>query len=340
MATMDIFTSNAFSTFSLTNAINKVDYKPQRLGQLNIFAPMPVRTISIGIEAKDSVLSLIPTSERGAPLPQQNSEKRNIRDFRTRRIAKGDRLHAYEIQNVRAFGSETELMQVQAETAQRMQRLRNDVELTHENMRLGAVQGKFIDSDGSTILDWFTEFSIAPPAEIDFDLDNATPGSGAVRKLCNQVTRAMMRGAKGAWTPQTQIIGMAGDNFWDDLTAHKEVRETYLNTAQAQDLRPGNAFETFRYGGITWENYRGTDDNATVAVGADKAIFFPVGATAVFEVAYSPAEFMPWVNTLGEETYAMMIPDRDRQAYIDIETYSYPLFICKRPQMLQKARRT
>ena len=43
MASIDIFKGSAFSMISLTGAINKVDYKPQLLGSLGIFDPMPVR---------------------------------------------------------------------------------------------------------------------------------------------------------------------------------------------------------------------------------------------------------------------------------------------------------
>jgi hypothetical protein len=49
------------------------------------------------------------------------------------------------------------------------------------------------------IRNWFTEFGISQPAEIDFDLDNASPASGAVRKACNGIVRAMIRGSEGAW---------------------------------------------------------------------------------------------------------------------------------------------
>ena len=85
----------------------------------------------------------------------------------------------------------------------------------------------------------------------------------------------MMKAAKGVFTPATRVHALCGDAFWDDLTAHSEVRQTYLNTIEASQLRNGNAYETFNYGGITWENYRGTDDGS-VGINTDKAKFFPV----------------------------------------------------------------
>lgn len=344
MAHMDIFKSDAFGMVSITEALNNVPFQPSFLRSLNIFTPKPIRTLSASVEEKNGTLSLIQTSERGAPLAEADREKRKLRDFRTVRIAKHDVLRADEIQGIRAFGSETELMQVVDEINQRMNGptgLMRDVELTWENMMLGAIQGIVVDADASTIYDYFSEFGISAATEIDFDLDNASPASGAVRKKCSQVVRQMMKAANGGWIPgRTSVMALCGDAFWDDLTAHTEIRQTYLNTMEAKDLRGGLAYESFNYGGITWVNYRGTDDGSTVTINTDKAKFFPVNGNGVFQMAYSPAESLDYVNTPGLPVYGMVIPDEKRNMFVDLEVYSYPLPICTRPAMLQSARRT
>ncbi|CCG08669.1 Putative uncharacterized protein [Pararhodospirillum photometricum DSM 122] len=262
-----------------------------------------------------------------------------MRGFKTVRLAQASRIHASELQNIRAFGSESELAQVQVEVARRQVLMRRDFELTFENMFLGMVQGLAVDADGSTLYDWATEFGQTIPAEIDFDLDNATPASGAVRKKCNAVVRSILQGLRGLGGASVRVVALCGDAFWDDLTAHKEVRETYLNTQMAADLRQGNAYETFSYGGITFVNYRGTDDGSTVVINTDKARFFPVGA-GIFQWALSPGESFDFVNQLGQELYSAVIPDRDRNAWADVEMYSYPLPVCTMPQALHRAKRT
>lgn len=344
MASMDIFNSPHFSMMSLTAMLEKVPYQPRLVSSMGLFVPDRIRTTAAAIEERDGVLNVIQTSQRGAALDQRVTEKRKIRYFETSRIAKGDTLYAHEIQNIRAAGSETELMGVQEEVARRLSGpsgLLREVELTWENQQLGAVQGIVLDADGSTINNWYTEFGISQAAEIDFDLDNAAPASGAVRKKCSQVVRQMMKAAKGAWIEgSTFVQALCGDNFWDDLTAHSEVRQTYLNTQQAADLREGLAYETFRYGGIQWTNYRGTDDGSTVSIGTDQAKFFPRGAPGAFRAAWAPAETFDFVNTPGKDLYAMIVRDRDRNAWVKPEVYSYPLFICTRPGMLQRAKRT
>lgn len=344
MATMDIFNTDAFSMVSLTQALEKVEYQPALLGSLNIFEPEPVRTETVAIEKRDGVLALIPTSNRGAPITRLTKDSRDIRDFRTNRIAKGDTIQASEIQNIRAFGSETELMQVQAEVARRYNSILRDIELTREYMRLGCLQGIVLDADGSTIKNWYTEWSITQATEIDFELDDAAT---KVRLKCNQVTRNMQKASKGAWIAgRTQIHALCGDTFYDNLITHASVEKTYLNWAAATDLRQGGAYSAFTFGDITFHNYRGTDtfvSQATagkngVGIDAEKAKFFPVNAPGVFKEALSPAESFEFVNTPGRPVYGMVIPDRDRNMFVDVEAYAYPLMICTRPEMLQRAK--
>lgn len=340
MATMDVFNADAFSATSMTAAVDKLGYVPGLLGSIpGLVEEVPVRTTDIFIEERSNAPALIQTDLRGAPPKRRAGEQRAARGFRTLRIAESSRVNAHELQNIRAFGSETELQQVQVEVARRQFLMRRDVELTLENMRLGMVQGLVVDADGSTLFDWATEFGQAIPAEIDFDLDNAAPESGAVRKKCNQVTRSVLKGLKGLGGNMVSIYGLCGDAFWDDLTAHKEVRETYLNQQEAAQLREGNAYETLRYGGITFVNYRGTDDGATVSVGTDKVRFFPSGA-GIFQIALAPAETFDFVNTPGQKLYSWVVLDRDRNAWADVEMYSYPLPVCTMPGALHRGRRT
>lgn len=348
---IDVFRQDAFSMVSLAASADKIPYNPQFLGSLNMFSPPPqgVRSKNVSVEQRDGVLSLVQTTPRGAPLPQRTTEKRSMRPFATSRLAEGDTITASEIAAIRAFGTESELMQAQAEVARRMSGptgLRALIEYTHENMRLGAIQGIVTDADASTIVNYYTEFGIAQPAELAFDFGGANKyvtadAIGLLRKFIQaNVVRPMARAGKGAFLPTTQIYALCGDNFFDDLTSHGEVRTTYLNQQAASELRRGNAFEQFDFGGVTWVNYRGSDDGTTVGINTDKVKFFPVGAPGVFIEAFSPAdEFFPFVGQVGQPIYPIMILDDERQSWVKIEVYSYPLFMCTRPEVLLRGKR-
>ncbi|MBW7057650.1 major capsid protein [Paracoccus bogoriensis] len=254
-----------------------------------------------------------------------------------RQFKKQDVLWASEIQSVRDFGSESAVQQVQTEVAYRLRRLRQDAEATFEYHLLNGIQGLVKDpKDHAVVVNYFTEFGIAPAAEIDFDLDNATPASGALRKRCQALIESVEESMGGLAAGAVQVRAECGSAFFADLVAHKEVRETYLNTAAAADLR-GRVADEVSFGGITFRRYRG---GAGFGVPTDKAYFYPEGVEGLFEICYAPADTFETVNTLGLPLYARIIPDRDRDEWVRLEIESNPLPICTRPQVLRSARRT
>jgi hypothetical protein len=80
-------------------------------------------------------------------------------------------------------------------------------------------------------------------AEVNFDLLNANPASGA--QLCNQVVRHIKRALLGVGGDNVRTNAVVGDKFWDALTSHPEVRQTFLNWNAAVELRDGNAWKDF-----------------------------------------------------------------------------------------------
>ena len=190
--------------------------------------------------------------------------------------------------------------------------------------------------DGATVIDYAAEFGITPAAEIDFDLDNSSPGSGALRKRCQALIESVEESLGGLSAGAVQVRAECGSAFFADLVAHKEVRETYLNTAAAADLR-GRVADEVSFGGITFRRYRGS---SAFGVPTDKAYFYPEGVEGLFEIYHAPADTFETVNTLGLSLYARTIPDRDRDEWVRLEIESNPLPICTRPQVLRSARRT
>jgi len=335
---MNIFDQDAFAVVEFTEqVVKKVDYKPQLLGSLGLFEPIYSRSRIVLIAKKEGTLQLIPTSATGAPPEELDVTGMDLRPFRTTRLAKGSTIYAESLQGVAALPMDEQVRDIQAEVADRTAQITDDLELTWEHMRLGAVLGVVYDADGVTVINnWFTEWGISQPAEVDFALGTETTD---VRKKCRDIKRAMQKAAKGVWTPSTRVVALTGDAFFDDLVNHKEIKETKLGTGRASLLEDIEGFSSIEIEGITFINYRGTDDGTTLAIGTDKAKFFPVGARGAFQVAYAPAEFFPYVNQRGQEKYGMIITDKDRDAWRRPEIYSYPLFICTRPEMLLRAKR-
>lgn len=342
MASLDVFHQDIFSEIALTTAVEKYPYLPTGLGELALFNPNPIRTTALAVEQRQGKLVLIPFSERGEEGTQRQTEKRQARYFDVPRLMHSDTITAQEIQNIRAFGSESELMQIETEVARRINGptgLTSNIEFTWEFQRLAAIQGQCLDADGSIKFDWFQEFGIKKPKTIVFNLKlNADGSANAPAKLrpqCNAIVREMARKSQGAFLPSTEVFALCGDDFWDALTNHPDVTRTYYNWAAAEELRKGQAFQAMRFGGINWFNYRGSDDTSTVAVPSNEVKFFPKGAPGIFEVAYAPGETFEWVNTPGKPVYVLPIFDVQRKMWWKVEVYSYPLHICNRPEVLQ-----
>lgn len=342
MASLNIFQNDAFSTFQLTAAVERLPYLPSRLGDMGIFEPKPIRDYKLGVEERQGILTLIPYSNRGQEGTQRTTERRRMRYFEVPRIMTSDTIMASELQSIREFGTETELMQVQSEVARRLTGptgLVSNINYTWEYQRLAAVQGLLLDADGTIKYNWFDEFEISEPSEIAFDLDSKTLGS--LRPKVSALVRDAIQKAQGAWIDgKTKLVALCGHEFYDKFKSHPDVEKTFLNWEAAQVLRDGTqgAFRNFEFEEVLWIDYRGSSVNNDISIETTKVKFFPLNAPGVFQVAYSPGENMDWVNTPGKPIYILTIPDLQRNSFIKLEAYSYPLHICTRPDMLFKGK--
>lgn len=337
---LDIFNEDAFSVTRLTDAINDISFVPGRIGQMGLFETDSVDTTSIAIEKKGDILILVPPTPRGGPGTTVDKEKRDLRSLIIPHFEINDAVMAEEVQNVRAFGREQALMTVMQKVGQRLRTHQNSHSATEEFARIGAIKGIVTYADGSS-LNLFTEFGVTQEAEIDFDLDNATPDPGALRKTCAGVIRKIA-GLLGG-IPFSGVHAFCGDAFFDDLIAHKEVRESYLNWSAAQELRQsyvsgGQSFGAFPFGGIMWENYRGKVGN-TDFIGTNQCHMFPTGVPGLFKSVYAPADYVETVNTMGRRLYAKQyrMPN-DKGIHLDTQTNA--LQYCTRPKVLLKGKRT
>lgn len=341
---LDVFQDDAFSVMQLTDAINKIPFVPGRAGTLIDWAETGVRSTSIAIEEIAGQLTIVNPTPRGGPGSDIAKQKRKLRNLIIPHYQRDDGVMADEVQGVRAFGSETELQTVQGVINGRMAEHTRDMDVTLEYQRIGAVKGIIVNGDTSTLYDLFSEFGVSQEAEVDFDLDNASPASGALRKKCATVTRLVADNLDG--TPYNSIRALCGNAFFDDLLAHVEVVNSYLNTPMASVLRQGYVdpsggapvYGAFEFGGIVWENYRGAV-GGTAFVDTDKCHIFPVGVPGLFRTVYAPADYIETVNTIGLPRYAKQYPmPNDKGVMLEMQMNA--LNYCTRPKALIKGKRT
>ena len=318
---LDVFKSDAFSFTKLVSAINLIPYQPTRLGSLGLFAAEGVSTLSVAIEMQNNVLTLVPTAARGVAGPAKTVEKRTVRDFRTVHLPQRVVVMADEVQGLRAFGSETEDVAAMQHLTKKMAVARRDLDITHEWQRMGALKGQVLDADLSVIYNWFTEFGVSQ-STLNVALSVTTTKVlqvivGLKRTMEDKLGGVMMSGIRVLCSPE----------FFDALTGHPAVIEAY-KYQQSNFLRTDNR-DGFEFGGVIWEEYRGTI-GGTRFIGANKALAIPLGVADMFKSIYSPAPYMETVNTIGLPFY-MKSKSLDYDVGVEWQVQSNPLHICTRP---------
>lgn len=342
MQGFDVFTSDVFSLRSMTDAINLQPYTPGQIGMLGLFEDRRVATTTVQIEEKAGLLSLVQTTLYGAPAIQSTRENRKMRSFGVPHLALEDTILASEIMNVREFGSTDALQALESVRNDRLAIMARNMDVTLENLRLGALKGTILDADGTTtIYNLFTEFGVSQVAEYAFDLSNS---SAEPMKTANQIVRSIQDELGDASTMMDHVHALVSPTFMDAFVTNKAVKESYQRFTAVASVGQVGAFlresyvrkPAFPWGGIMWEEYRGASSGP--AITTDKAIFFPVGVPGLFPNYWAPADFAETVNTLGLPRYAKAAPDPVMNRWIKVHTQSNPLPLCTRPRTLQIGR--
>lgn len=328
---LDVFSSSPFLMSNLTDAVNKLPHVPGRLGAMNLFEESGVTTTKITIEEKNGVLYLVPSLPRGAPPTPNRTELRKARQLTTVHLPTRDRIMADELQDVREFGSDTVMVNVQTVINERLTTMRGSLEATLEHLRVGAIKGVVLDSDGATTLyNLFTTFDVTKEPIAYFDLSDGAPTPGELRQRCSNIIRTIEDHLGAA--SYDHIHSMVGPTFMDRLADHPETREAYQRWQDGAALRDQVARRSFAYAGITFEEYRGKV-NSMNYISPTAAHFFPVGVPGLFRTVFAPANYTETVNTSGLPLYVKSVAD-PAQRWTDLHAQMNPLPYCTRPSVL------
>lgn len=320
---MDIFNDDAFSVVSLTKAIEDTPFVPGRVGQLGIFSEEGVSTTAISIEKIGSTVSLVPAASRGSSGRPMGNDKRQMLPFTATHLPQRASILADEVQNLRAFGSETEVETAQRLMNRKLAKMRRDLDTTIEYQRIGAIKGSILDSDGTTeLLNLHTAFGTSVTSH---SLVLGTAGTPVRNKVIE--ARRKMEAALGGLTYSGARV-LCSASFFDALVGHAKVEaafDRYMNGEFLREDQRGG----FYFAGVFWEEYRG-QVGATKFIADGEAWMVPEGVPDLFVTNYAPADYMETVNTLGQAYYAKQEP-KDFGKGIDVETQSNPIHICTRP---------
>ena len=335
----DIFQSDAYSMVSLTKGVNVIPVKHGMTSKLALFTPKPISTTVVAIEEKSGTLNIVPATERGLAGTPSKRGKRSMRYFGVDRRRLEDHLKASDLQNVRQFGSETELDTVASKTVEIMEQLRGQLDQTREFLRMGALSGHPIDADGSTMFNFFDEFGVTQKT-VNFDLATSSTNISAKADEAKRHIR-MNSGDQIA----SGFVVLCSPEFYDAFIDHGKVRDVYLRLLESGSNNSKNPLlsgdSTADFANITWISYDGVVTYIDVDGGKTERKFIPAGeaimaplGTDNFEEYLAPADTLETANTMGQEFYSWMEENGKTSTKLLVETNALP--IVKNPRVIVK----
>jgi hypothetical protein len=329
---VDIWDGDGFTIESLTAAINSEPYRPGQVSASGIFNEDGVTTTRISIEERNGQLSLVEPTPRGGPGETTGDDNRRLVPFDVNHYERDDSVMADEVQNVRAFGSGDQLETIQGRVERKGMRHAQDLTMTLEHQRVGAIKGIVTSKSGATLHDLYNRFGIAVPAAVSLELDVDTSNVGSLfQDVIFSIEDALDETYAG-------IHVYTGRNFHKAMWTHKSVRDTFLYNSGAQVLRSDvpDKYELF---GATWERYRtgakATADLGAPYIGADEARVVIKGVPDLFITRFAPADYEETVNTVGLPFYMKQWAKPNGKGR-NIEVQMNAISLCTKPATLRK----
>jgi hypothetical protein len=317
---MDIF-RDYFTRENLVVALANTPYTPGRLGATGLFETVPLTSTTLAVEvgAKDAgrVMTAI---NRGAPRQSRDLDKRKVVTFSTSSYGDQGYVYADEALNGRGAGTNGAAEVILDRRNRLLARLRRDADYTHESQRVYTLV-----NPGST------EFGNAAASVV---IAAQTANTKMRQEIHNKVISTIEAALDGI--PYAGITVFCSPGYWSDLIEATAIKETYLNYQAAAELR-GLVTQSFVFGGVTWERYRGT---STCKITDDEAIAVPTGVNGMFLQAFAPNDTMESAGdgALGQPYYLGAMPIKDSQGTkaMEVSIQSHPKFVCGLPGAVQR----
>ena len=313
---MDIY-RDYFTREELVRVLAQAPYTPGLLGQLGLFEPVPLTSTGFDVEEETKDGARILTGKpRGAPREVTNLDKRKVHTF-TVQTQYGDQgaVMADEVLSARGAGTSGQKEVIEDRRARLVARLRRNVDLTHENVRMQCVL-----NPGST------EFGAAASTAV---IAVQTDSTKLRQEIFNKITLPMEAALDGLSFGEP--LALCSNGYWSDLIEAKSIRETYLNYQAAAELR-GAVAEEFVFGGVRWRRYRGS---GTVKIPDNEARVIPTNVQGTFWMPMAPNDTMESVGAgaLGQPYYigAMELKDSQGTKGFEVSIQSHVRAICGRP---------
>lgn len=315
---MDIY-RDYFTREELLLSLSNTQYVPGMLGASGLFRTIGLSALTLAIESlPDNDVAESAAIPRGGPAKPLMLEKRNVKTFPVASYAWSGAVLADEVLGIRAsgIGGAGEVFATRRD--EMAAKLRRQADWQHEYLRVSTLNTPNNDFGNK-------------PADVVVAFGTA---DSAVRTAIHKQLILPLESALGG-LPYTGLDAYCSEGYWEGLIDSKTVRETYLNTAAAAELRNMPA-DSFTFGGITWHRYRA---GGNIAIEANKAKIVPRGVDGLFVQAFGPNDTLQSVGSgeLGQPYYLDAYPLDDDKGY-RMSLQTHPKMLCTRPTVIQTAK--
>lgn len=294
----------------LTTSFEQIPVVPQLVSDLGLFKGRGIATSQAAVERREQEFNLIPESEPGSPAEMVDRDRRGVVTFQIPEHKQMTPIYEEDIQDRRAFMSDNMPMPREEEELLALMKHRRRIDITYEALRVSALQGILLNSDGTTRYNFFTEFGVSQQTEtfnLDVDTEEITDHCQSVHEKIDSAI-----GSADAWSG---ILALCDTAFFNAVRAHPLVKDKFVNVPDVAQLRDAGVGIRFEYGGIIFQSYhRSVTDSAGVSrklIPANTALAIPLGTQTIFEEVWAPLSLRGLANTRGLRSYAWEQTDTD-----------------------------
>lgn len=306
-----------FSPREMALTISKMDFIPSGLASLFDYFGSTSKDVWIEEPALNSVDATAGAMTRGGPAPAVQIGKRKRHKFTAESFGEQAALLADEVLGMSAAGSFVNPEMLMTRRNEIIKYLVDWATAKQEYLRMACLNNP--DNDFGT-----------RPAEVQ--LAFGTDATKTRAKIFTTIIKPLRDSLLGI--PYRRAIAMCSDGAWESILGNAEMRNSYIYSAQAAEVR-GDTAEEFVYGGVLWRNYRGT---SSTKIPDNKIVVVPEGVTGMFVQAYAPNDT---IDSVGLPTG----PQRGQPYYLDtfdmddkkgwrIKIQTHPVMVCTRPQSI------
>ena len=299
-----------------TQEINQTD-RQYSIFDDSLFDMKPTTQTAVLFDINATTTTLLPAVERGAR--HATYGKDDIVETRALPLAyfkHSDTVTQEDILGVRQSGTPDGLRQVDVAIAEKLSKMRRQVDQTTEYMKLKAVaEGKCVSPDGQVFADMFAELGVARTNVALKVGDNTEDMHAKLREIKRQIRAKLKNG--GFFSGYDLYLA---PDLYEAFITHASMKESYKYYAAQQTPLRDDVTDSFRTGGV---NIISLDGSFTLPTGSSEELiasntgFVVPRVEGLFRGYYGPSSKLSRTHKAGavEPMYAFGYDDGRDEAY-------------------------